>query len=64
MMEDVILITQMVQNGEAKCTRKALSGIVEKTISEDENACPNVVSWSLSFNFWVFLIFTECLLIA
>ncbi|XP_059457048.1 phosphatidylinositol/phosphatidylcholine transfer protein SFH3-like isoform X2 [Corylus avellana] len=34
-------ILKMVQNGEAKCTRKALSGIVEKTISEDENACPN-----------------------
>jgi hypothetical protein len=49
MMEDVILISQMVQNGEAKCTRKTLSGIVEKTISEDENAWAKVVSWSFSF---------------
>ncbi|PON65138.1 CRAL-TRIO lipid binding domain containing protein [Parasponia andersonii] len=29
----------MVQNGEAKCTGRALSGIEEKTISEDEKAC-------------------------
>lgn len=49
MMEDVILISQMVQNGEAKCPRKTLSGIEEKTISEDENAWPKIVSWSFSF---------------
>jgi hypothetical protein len=34
----------MVQDGEAKCTRKILSGIEEKTISEDENAYPKVVT--------------------
>ncbi|XP_041010882.1 phosphatidylinositol/phosphatidylcholine transfer protein SFH3-like [Juglans microcarpa x Juglans regia] len=33
-------ILKMVQNGEAKCPRTILSGIEEKTISEDENACP------------------------
>lgn len=33
-------IFKMVQDGEAKCTRKILSGIEEKTISEDENAYP------------------------
>jgi len=33
-------ILKMVQNGEAKCPRTTLSGIEEKTISEDENACP------------------------
>lgn len=44
MMECVILISQMVQNGEAKCPRKILTGIEEKTISEDGNACPKVVS--------------------
>ncbi|XP_062177271.1 phosphatidylinositol/phosphatidylcholine transfer protein SFH3 isoform X2 [Alnus glutinosa] len=37
-------ILKMVQNGEAKCTRKTLSGIVEKTISEDENA------WAKGYN--------------
>ncbi|XP_065636410.1 phosphatidylinositol/phosphatidylcholine transfer protein SFH3 isoform X2 [Quercus suber] len=33
-------IFKMVQNGEAKCPRKILTGIEEKTISEDGNACP------------------------
>ncbi|KAJ7978337.1 Phosphatidylinositol/phosphatidylcholine transfer protein [Quillaja saponaria] len=32
-------IMKMVQNGEGKCTRSTLSGIEEKTISEDERAC-------------------------
>lgn len=29
-------MSQMVQNGEAKCTRKVLSNIEEKTIVEDD----------------------------
>ncbi|KAF2322877.1 hypothetical protein GH714_031710 [Hevea brasiliensis] len=32
-------IMKMVQNGVAKCNRRTLSGIEEKAISEDENAC-------------------------
>lgn len=32
-------IMKMVQNGEAKCKRRTLSGIEEKAISEDEKAC-------------------------
>ncbi|KAK7842297.1 phosphatidylinositol/phosphatidylcholine transfer protein sfh3 [Quercus suber] len=37
---EIIDASQMVQNGEAKCPRKILTGIEEKTISEDGNACP------------------------
>ncbi|KAL5563050.1 hypothetical protein UlMin_032797 [Ulmus minor] len=32
-------ILKMVQNGEGKCTGRNLSGVEEKTISEDEKAC-------------------------
>lgn len=32
-------ILKMVQNGEGKCSGRALSGIEEKTISEDEKRC-------------------------
>lgn len=38
-----ILLRQMVQNGYAKCLRRTLSGIEEKTISEDENSLSKVL---------------------
>ncbi|XP_061352457.1 phosphatidylinositol/phosphatidylcholine transfer protein SFH3-like [Gastrolobium bilobum] len=44
-------ILKMVQNGEAKCSRKTLSGIEEKTIIEDEAAYQQVVSYLLLYNF-------------
>ena len=50
---------QMVQNGEGKCTGRALSGIEEKTISEDEKACSKVlIPWLyfLSLFFYVYAI--------
>jgi len=34
----------MVQNGEAKCRRKTLSDVEEKTIIEDEAVCQKVGS--------------------
>ncbi|BBH09376.1 SEC14-like 3, partial [Prunus dulcis] len=41
-LKSVILMSQMVHNGEGKCPRKSLSGIEEKIISEDENAYSKV----------------------
>lgn len=38
-----ILLRQMVQNGYAKCLRRTLSGIEEKTISEEENSLSKVL---------------------
>lgn len=38
-----ILLWQMVQNGYAKCSRRTLSGIEEKTISEEENSLSKVL---------------------
>lgn len=40
----------MVQNGEGKCTRISLSGIEEKTISEDDH---KVLGLSLPFCIFV-----------
>ncbi|KAH9696293.1 phosphatidylinositol/phosphatidylcholine transfer protein SFH3 [Citrus sinensis] len=42
-------IMKMVQNGYAKCLRRTLSGIEEKTISEDENSLSKVLIPDLSF---------------
>ena len=42
--EFLILVIQMVQNGEGKWSGRTLSGIEEKTISEDEKAWPKVLT--------------------
>jgi hypothetical protein len=42
-------MSQMVQNGEGKCTRRTLSGIEEKIISEDEMSYSKVIRSSQVF---------------
>lgn len=45
--ELISFVNQMVQNGEGKCTRRSLSDIEEKTISEDDKVL--VISSSFAF---------------
>ena len=57
-LKSVVLMIQMVHNGEAKCPRKSLSGIEEKIVSEDENASSKVLK---SFSFGVIMASSNCL---